>query len=121
MIEHTVGLVNRYCDFIQKTAPDSTYTLGDGRAALKKSELEKDIGVIIDSTLNVEHHIATKVHKSNSILGVMHGTFQYQDERTLVTLYKSLVRLHLEIKNQVWAPHLVKHIVALENVRCTIS
>ena len=35
----------------------------------------------------------------------------------MTTLYKSLVRPHLEYANQIWAPHLVKHVTALENVQ----
>ena len=32
-------------------------------------------------------------------------------------LYRSLVRPHLQYANQIWAPHLRKHITAIENVQ----
>ena len=52
-----------------------------------------------------------------SKMGVIHHTFQYTEERILVTLYKCLVRLHLEFANQVWDPHLAKHIAVLEHLQ----
>ena len=39
------------------------------------------------------------------------------DDRIFKILYTSLVRPHVEFANQVWSPHLVKHIVMLENVQ----
>ena len=33
------------------------------------------------------------------------------------TLYKVLVRPHLEYANQIWTPHLIKNITAVENVQ----
>ena len=35
----------------------------------------------------------------------------------MLQLYKSLVRPHLEYANQLWAPYLVKHTTAIENVQ----
>ena len=76
--------------------------MGDGHIPLNISDYDKDISVISDFKLNFEHHIAGKINKANSILGVViHHTFQYKDEKTLVTLYKSLLRLHLEFATQV--------------------
>ena len=100
-----------------KDKPERVCTLGDGHSPLKVSYCEKDIDVIIDCKLNFEHHIAAKSNKANSILEVIHHTFQYMDERTLVTLYTSLVISHLEFANHVWDPHMAKHIVALENAQ----
>ena len=48
---------------------------------------------------------------------LMNRTFEYKDPKTMVLLYKSLVRPHLEYANQIWVPHLMKHIIALENVQ----
>ena len=35
----------------------------------------------------------------------------------MLTLFKSLVRPHIEFANQVWAPYLINHITAIENVQ----
>ena len=91
------------------------YTLDDKE--LQISNQEKDIGVIIDSSLSFDCHIATKIQKANSILGLISRTFEYKDKKSITILYKSLVRPHLEFSNQVWAPFKKKHIISLENVQ----
>ena len=78
--------------------------LGDKDNILQHSTEEKDLGVIIDSKLTFDHHISQKVNKANSVLGQICRTFEHKDKTTMVTLFKSIVRPHLEYANQVWAP-----------------
>ena len=44
-------------------------------------------------------------------------TFTYKDERTMLQLYKPLVRLHLRYCVQAWRPYLIKDIEMLEKVQ----
>ena len=37
------------------------------------------------------------------------------DEQCFSTIFKSLIRPHIEYANQLWSPHLKKHITSLEN------
>ena len=37
------------------------------------------------------------------------------DEQCFSTIFKSLIRPHIEYGNQIWSPHLKKHITSLEN------
>ena len=64
-----------------------------------------------------ENHINEKVNKANSIMGVIRRTFEFRDIKTFKILYTALVRPHVEYANQVWNPHLKKHIDLLENVQ----
>ena len=94
------------------------YTLGSSPPIkLRDSDKEKDIGVVIDSNLSFESHMHEKINAANSVMGIIRRTFDFLDESTFLTLYKSLVRPHLEYANQVWAPNLQKHVTALENVQ----
>lgn len=97
--------------------PDHQYTLGPDKHPLEKTTSEKDIGVIFDSKLNFENHMNEKINKANSILAIIRRTFEYMDKHIFCTLYKSMVRPHLEYANQVWCPHLKKHIQSIENVQ----
>ena len=67
------------------------YYLGDPSLLMTESVEEKDLGVIIDTTLSFERHIASKISKANSILGLIARNFEFLDEQTLLTLYKALV------------------------------
>ncbi len=94
------------------------YTMGPDKAVLRKVSEEKDIGVTVDDKLSFSNHMATKIKKANSIMGVIRRTYAYlDDDTTFLLLYKALVRPHLEYANQVWSPHLKKDIVAIENVQ----
>ena len=97
-------------------AHQQTYTLGQAQP-LKKVEKEKDIGVTVDSQLKFQEHLQEKINKANRLLGVIWRTFEYKDEEIMVSLYKSLIRPHLEYANQAWAPHLRKDIESLESVQ----
>ena len=51
------------------------------------------------------------------MMGIIRRTFEYLDDKYFSTVFKSLVRPHIEYANQVWSPYLMKHITALENVQ----
>ena len=59
------------------------------------------------------------INKANSMMGIIQRTFEYLelDDKCFSTVFKSLVRPHIEYANQVWSPYLMKHITALENVQ----
>jgi len=84
---------------------------------LENIKEEKDIGVIVDSDLKFEKHIAEKVTKANNIMGVIRRSFTYLDNSMFNKLFKALVRPHLEYATSVWNPYLHKHINTIENVQ----
>ena len=84
---------------------------------LDHSTEEKDLGVFVDTKLKFSNHIAQKISKANNILGIIRRTFTYLDKSTLLQLYTSLVRPHLEYANPVWNPLYVKDIISIENVQ----
>ena len=67
-----------------------------GGEKLMMTESEKDIGVVIHSTLNHAAHIANCVKKANQMLLMIQRTITYKNMRILLLMYKSLVRPHLE-------------------------
>ena len=48
--------------------------------------------------------------KANSILGLIHRSFQHMDNEMLIHLYKALVRPHVEYASSVWSPFKLRDI-----------
>ena len=84
---------------------------------LREVQVEKDIGIYIDSRLEFDIHISDKINKANNIFNLIRHSFQCLNERNFVPLFKSMVRPHLEQGNVVWAPYKKKYIDAIENVQ----
>ena len=59
--------------------------------------------------------MSEKINKANSLMGIIRRTFNHMDEQCFSTIFKSLIRPHIEYANQTWSPHLKKHIT---NVQC---
>jgi len=77
---------------------------------------EKDLGVVIGSSLQFDNHILGKVKTANRILWLIKRRFKNLDIKSFLLLYKALVRSHLEYAQTVWSPYKVKSIEALEGV-----
>ena len=75
------------------------------------------VGITIDSNLKFDNHIATKIQKSNMMLGLINRSFSFLDSNIFKTLYTCYVRPHLEYDSVIWSPFLIKNIKALENVQ----
>jgi hypothetical protein len=71
---------------------------------LKESEVERDLGVMVDNGLSFKNHVAQVTAKANKIVRIIRRTFDYLTPETFVQLYKSLVRSVLEYGHSVWQP-----------------
>jgi hypothetical protein len=88
-----------------------------GFIALDREESIKDLGVIVDSELSFASHVYDKVNSAYRILGVIRRNFLHVDKLSFLTLYKSLVRCHLEFNNSVWNPHRLGLVNDIEKVQ----
>ena len=95
--------------------PKHTYVLNG--IELEAITTEKDLGVMVDNKLNFHVHAATATKKANQILGVIKRTYQTRDEFTIPTLYKAMVRPHLEYGNAIWGPCYVGDLRLVEGVQ----
>jgi len=59
---------------------------------------------IFDSNLSFKDHISYKINKAYSILSIIKRNCIYMDELSFISLYKSMVRPHLEYAHSVWCP-----------------
>ena len=84
---------------------------------LGKEDYIKDLGVIFDTDLSFSRHCREKMNKAYSMLGIIKRNFMYLSETAFVTLYKTMVRSHLEYAHSVWNPHREGLIKDLEKVQ----
>ena len=77
-----------------RSASMPEYTLL-GRA-IEVTQIRKDLGVQIDSSLKFANHIETAVTKSMRLNGWMMRTFRSRKVTVLISVYKSIVRPTLE-------------------------
>ena len=88
-----------------------------GKHILEATDQEKDLGVMIDPTLKFHVHTAAATKKANQILGVVKKTYTTRDAVSITTLYKSMVRPHLEYGNTIWGPFFVGDANSVEAVQ----
>ena len=91
------------------------YTLND--IPLKTTNVEKDLGVYMHSSMKPSYQVAEAAKKANQILGQILRAFSYRDKVHFVNLYKQRVRCHLEYCIQAWSPWLQQDIELLESVQ----
>ena len=79
---------------------ETSYTLS--QTNIKSTNLEKDLGFIIDNKLTFSDHTDSKVRKAKQMIGIIKRTFSHMDKDMLTILCKSLIRPHLEHGNPTW-------------------
>ena len=69
---------------------------------------------MVDDKLRFHIYAASESKKANQILGVIKKTYVTRDANTISTLYKSMVRPHLEYGNAIWGPSYVGDLKLVE-------
>ena len=82
----------------------------------RASDKERDLGVIVDSSMKFSEQCNTAIRSANSILGLIRRTITNKNKNIVVKLYKGLVRPKLEYCVQAWHPFLARDIKNLEKI-----
>ena len=100
---------------------NATYTLHDlannSNNILKSTTEQKDLGIWTTSTMNFTMHCHKAASKANQALGMIKQNFKYMSKDSLMILYKTFVRPHLECCAPIWNPRYCKDIDILERVQ----
>ena len=104
---------------IGKKNPEITYSMVNNETPQEVTtcEEEKDLGVTFDKKLDFSSHIDKAINTAKRVLSMTKRAFKHLDKDSLLTIYKSLIRPHLEYGNLIWSPRLKKHSIALEKIQ----
>ena len=95
----------------------ANYSIGD--VEVSNSSCVRDLGVVIDESLNYNRQCAKAVLSANKIMGIMNRTYSCKSKDNILNLCKSLVRPHHEYCCQAWRTYLQKDVDNIEKVqRC---
>ena len=87
-----------------------------GGEILDNVDVEKDLGVHINSKLNFNQHCESKISKAKQQLGMVRRTCYFvNDIKRRRTLYLSLVRSQFEHCSQIWRPTIKTMMQKVEN------
>mgnify|MGYP003529753736 FL=1 len=86
-------------------------------SVLRDSTKERDLGIIVDSSLKFSEQCNAAIKNANSTLGLIRRTIKCKSQNIITKLYKALVRPKLEYCVQAWRPYLKTNIENMEKVQ----
>ena len=85
---------------------------------LKRVHSYKYLGITLTSNMSWSPHITVCCNKTRRLIGLLYRRFhQHSSSSTLIKLYCSFIRPHLEYASVVWNPGVKGETDALENVQ----
>ena len=99
---------------------EMTYTATSGNM-LHPVEQLKDLGVIVSSDLSWFSHVNSPTSQARFIASWVLSAFKTVDRATMLTLFNSLVRRHLEYCCPLWNTNIVADLDLIEGIHRTFT
>lgn len=103
--------------YLKRKNPRTKYGLGTTQ--LESSLAEKDLGVVMDTTLNMSQQCALVAKEANGILGCIMQSVASRLMEVNPSLYLAMVRPYLESSVLFWAPQYKRDILEKIQPRVT--
>jgi hypothetical protein len=100
-----------------KKKDDDSVQYRIGGEVIGRVQEEIDLGVTINDRGKNDSQCRKAAKNANAVLGMIRRTVKDRNRRTLVPLYKSLVRPHLDYCSSVWRPYYKKDVKMVESVQ----
>ena len=100
---------------VGKRKDSCSYSMGGMK--LTEEEAEKDLGVWISSDMKCSQQCVQAFNKASRVMGMINRTIRFKEVRIMISLYKTLVRLHVEYCVSSWSPYYKKDKELLEKVQ----
>src|SRR6218665_1086242 len=94
------------CSVLHMGRGNKKFKYDIGGVALRASEEERDLGVIMHSSAKPSRQCVEAAKRANRILGMIKRTIVSSEQDVVLRLHKSLVRPHLEYCVQTLSPYL---------------
>ncbi|KAJ7414366.1 hypothetical protein WISP_84541 [Willisornis vidua] len=88
-----------------------------GSDLLESSSARRELGVLVHNKLSVSQHCVLGAKKAISIFGCIRKCIASRSGKVILSIYSSLVRLHLECFVQFWAPQNTRDVELLVRVQ----
>ena len=101
ILQHDLNILEKWSDkwllkcHHDKCKKNNVATIEYSILKLYTIEKQKDLGITVDTKLSFVDHITQVVNKATNMTKLIRRTFQFLDKDTFVTLYKTMVRIHL--------------------------
>ena len=93
------------CKIMHLGAKNRQFSYTMNGVKMEEVEVEKDVGVMVASSLKPSQQCTAASGKANGVLGQISRAVNYRDKKTFMQLYMVYVRPHLEYCIQAWSPY----------------
>ncbi|XP_059576042.1 uncharacterized protein LOC132246649 [Alligator mississippiensis] len=115
--ENRMGFNVDKCRVLHLGRRHPQHTYRPGSSPLESTEVERDLGVIIDSKMNMSCQCQTAASKASQTLSCIQRCISSWSGEVILPLYVTVVRPQLEYCIQYWAPHFKRDVASLERVQ----